>query len=105
MREPWRGTFALSVRGEHYLFTTGYVPYWDEYPGPHVPALLQIGSAGDTDMRERAKEILALSKMNWNSAEGISRNPITLSFAKKVGTIMTEMPDNQTPNPSYRFYM
>jgi hypothetical protein len=70
-----------------------------------VPALLQIGSAGDTDMRERAKEILALSKMNWNSADGISRNPINLSFAKKVGTIMTEMPDNQTSNPSYRFYM
>ena len=45
-------------------------------------------------MRERAREILALSKMNWNSAEGISRHPITLSFAKKVGTIMTEMGDD-----------
>jgi hypothetical protein len=105
MQEPWRGTLCTIGDAEHYLFTTGYVPYWDEYPGPHVPAPLQIGSAGDTDMRERAREILALSKMNWNSAEGISRHPITLSFAKKVGTIMTEMGDNQTPNPSYRFYM
>jgi len=56
-------------------------------------------------IRERAREILTLSKMNWNSAEGISRHPITLSFARKIGTIMLEMSDNPNPNPSYRFYM
>jgi hypothetical protein len=105
MQEPWRGTLCSVGPAEHYLFTTGYVPYWDEYPGPHIPAPFQIGSAGETDIRQRAREILALSKTNWNSAEGVSRHPITLSFAKKVGTIMTEMGDNQTPNPSYRFYM
>jgi hypothetical protein len=105
MQEPWRGTLCSIGSDEHYLFTTGYVPYWDEYPGPHVPAPLQIGSANETDMRERAREILALSKMNWNSAEGIARHPITLSFARKIGTIMTEMGDNPNPNPSYRFYM
>jgi len=105
MQEPWRGTYCSIGSSEHYLFTTGYVPYWDEYPGPHVPAPLQIGAVDETDLRERAREILMLSKMNWNSAEGISRHPITLSFARKVGAIMTEMSDNQVPNPSYRFYM
>jgi hypothetical protein len=58
--ELWRGTLCSIGSAEHYLFTTGYVPYWDQYSGPHVPAPLQIGSAGDTDMRERAREILAL---------------------------------------------
>ncbi|VWX50853.1 hypothetical protein NOVOSPHI9U_350004 [Novosphingobium sp. 9U] len=43
--------------------------------------------------------------MNWNTSEGISRYPITLSFAKKVGQLMTELSENQPPNPSYRFYM
>jgi hypothetical protein len=105
MQEPWRGTLCSIGADEHYLFTTGYVPYWDEYPGPHVPAPLQIGCPHETDIRERSREILALSKMNWNSAEGISRHPITLSFARKVGTIMTEMGDTPNPNPSYRFYM
>jgi hypothetical protein len=105
MQEPWRGTLCSVGADEHYLFTTGYVPYWDEYPGPHVPAPLQIGCVHETDIRERAREILVLSKMNWNSAEGIARHPITLSFARKVGTIMTEMGDNPNPNPSYRFYM
>ena len=42
--------------------------------------------------------------MNWNSSEGIGRHPITISFARKVGLLMTELSDNQTPNPSYRYY-
>jgi hypothetical protein len=103
-QEPWRGTYC-TVGGESYLFTSGYVPWWDEYPGPHIPAPLQIGSCGETDLRARAAEILALTKMNWNSSEGIGRHPITVSFARKVGALMTELSDNQIPNPSYRFYM
>jgi hypothetical protein len=103
-QEPWRGTLC-TVGNESYLFTSGYVPWWDEYPGPHIPSPLQIGSCGPTDIRQRAKEILALTKMNWNSSEGIGRHPITISFARKVGLLMTELSDNQAPNPSYRFYM
>jgi hypothetical protein len=102
--EPWRGTLC-RVGEETYLFTSGYVPWWNEYPGPHIPAPIQIGAAGKTDIRQRAAEILALTKMNWNSTEGISRHPITLSFAKKVGQLMSELPENHAPNPSYRFYM
>lgn len=33
------------------------------------------------------------------------RDPITLSFARKVGSVMTEMGEDPEPNPSYRFYM
>ncbi|HEY9226042.1 MAG TPA: hypothetical protein VIP11_05310 [Gemmatimonadaceae bacterium] len=103
-QEPWRGTLC-TVGPETYLFTSGFVPWWNEYPGPHIPAPIQIGAAGDTDIRQRALEILALSKMNWNTSEGLSRYPITLSFAKKVGQLMNELSENQAPNPSYRFYM
>lgn len=102
-QEPARGTLC-TVGDEHFLFTSGYVPWWNEYPGPHIPAPIQIGSAGETDIRQRALEILSLSKMNWNSTDGLSRLPITLSFARKVGLLMAELSDNQSPNPSYRFY-
>jgi hypothetical protein len=104
MQEPWRGTLC-SVGEESYLFTMGYVAWWDEYPGPHIPAPLEIGSCGKSDLRERARELLALTKMNWNSTEGLGRYPITISFARKVGMLMTELSENQVPNPSYRFYM
>jgi hypothetical protein len=103
-QEPWRGTLC-TVGEDTYLFTIGFVPWWNEYPGPHIPAPIQIGSARDTDIRQRATEILALSKMNWNNTEGISGYPITISFAKRVGQLMSELPENQAPNPSYRFHM
>jgi hypothetical protein len=103
MIEPFRGT--LCVAGDDtFLFTSGYVPWWREYPGPHIPAPLQLGSTRKTDVAERATEILTLTKMNWNSADGVASLPITLSFAQKVGTVMTEM-EGPNPNPLYRFYM
>jgi hypothetical protein len=40
--------------------------------------------------------------MNWNSSEGAGLYPITISFARKVGLLMTERFDNQMPNPSHR---
>ena len=102
--EPWRGTMC-SVGDETYLFTSGFVPWWNEYPGPHIPAPIEIGTALPTDLRQRAIEILALSKINWNSSEGMSRYPVTLSFAKRVGQLMIEFPETYKPNPSFRFYM
>jgi hypothetical protein len=102
--EPWRGTLCI-VGDETFLFTSGFVPWWSEYPGPHIPAPIEIGAANATDLRQRAVEILALSKINWNSSEGMSRYPVTLSFAKKVGQLMVEFPEGYRPNPSYRFYM
>ena len=101
--EPWRGTLC-QIEGESYLFTSGYIPWWDEFPGAHIPSPIQIGSAGDTDIEARAREILLLSKMNWNSSDGITRLPVTLLFAKRVGEIMTELSDNVAPNPSFRFH-
>lgn len=107
MREPLRGTVCILGENEHYLFTTGYVQSWNEYPGPHIPAPIQIGNCDGTreNLIDRAREILALTKMNWNSAEGIGRHPITLSFARRVGMMMTEIEEGTVPNPSYRFYM
>jgi hypothetical protein len=104
-REPLRGTLCTIEDRDHYLFTTGFVPWWSEYPGPHIPAPLEIGACGETDLTERAREILSLTKMNWNSADGIGRYPISISFARRVGMIMTEMKEDEDPNPLYRFYM
>jgi hypothetical protein len=104
LEEPWRGTLCL-LKDQSYLFTGGYVPWWNEYPGMHIPAPLELGAALPTDMKDRAKEILTLTKMNWNSSDGISRVPITILFARRVGELMCELSDNATPKPSYRFYI
>jgi hypothetical protein len=102
--EPWRGTLC-TLTGQSYLFTGGYVPWWNEYPGMHIPAPLEVGSAAATDIKDRAREILTLTKMNWNSSDGIASLPITLLFARRVGELMCELSENASPKPSYRFYI
>src|SRR5205823_1190844 len=44
MKEPARGTLCTIADEHYYLFTTGYVDWWGEYPGPHIPAPIQVGS-------------------------------------------------------------
>lgn len=72
---------------------------------PPYPFALEIGSAVDSDIVERSREVLSLTKVNWNNAEGIGRHPITITFARRVGITMTELGEDDEPNPLYRFYM
>lgn len=100
---PNRGS-VFRLADATYLFTTGFVPALNTYPGPHIPAPLELmGVTGDP--RVAASEILALTKMNWNSAAATAAFPITLRFAKEVGAIMSEVPPDRVPHPAYRFYM
>ena len=81
----------------------GYLP-----GGPHIPSPYRVVIAGDrddTDARRVCEETLGLTKMNWNSAMIGGRNPITLEMASKVGPIMAEVPEEQEPEMSFRYYM
>ena len=101
---PERGTVA-RLGGAQFLFTGGYMPSLQTYPGPHIPVPLEFVRRDDFDEDAAARDVLALTKMNWNSAASWSRFPITLSFARQVGAIMSEVPPSETPHPAYRFYM
>jgi hypothetical protein len=57
------------------------------------------------DVVRLATEVLALARMNWNTAFDTTGAPITLRFARQVGGIMAEVGEATTPHPSYRFYM
>lgn len=81
------------------------MPQHRTYPGPHVPVPIEIAPEGRTDVERAAADIMALTKMNWNSAASYSALPITLGFARRVGAIMSEVPQGQEPHPSFRFYM
>jgi hypothetical protein len=104
-KEVSRGSL-VDIEGERtFFFTSGYVDWWKSYPGPHIPAPIELRGAGEEDLHQCAGDILALTKMNWNSAEGLGRTPITLSFARQVGVTMTELKEDDAVNPFFRFYM
>ncbi len=102
---PKRGTLCRVNQSATYLFTTGFIPEWNTYPGVHVPVPAQITCDADSDVTQISTEVLALARMNWNTAFDTTGAPITLRFARQVGGIMAEVGPNVTPHPSYRFYM
>lgn len=102
---PLRGT-SFSVGSISYLYTTGYLRELAGYPHGHVPSPLQLADhIGDTPRADLMREILALTKMNWNSANYAGLLPITLRFSRLVGDILREVPADMAPSPKFKFYM
>ena len=65
---PLRGTL-FSLGGISYLYTTGFLPALGKYPHGHVPSPLQVADhVGDTAKADLLREVMTLTKMNWNSA-------------------------------------
>ncbi len=102
---PLRGTL-FSVGAVNYLYTTGYLPALGRYPHGHVPSPLQVADhVGDTDKADLLREVMVLTKMNWNSANVGGLEPITLRFSRLVGDVLREVPADRDPQPKYKFYM
>lgn len=103
---PIRGTYVALGAGEGLLFTRGYVPFLRRYPGMRVPRPLEIVEHhGSASMTQIAQEILALTKLDWNTTMFAGKEPITTAFAEDVGEILRELPHNVQPRSTYRFYM
>ncbi len=101
---PHRGTLC-RLGDAAYLFTVGYQREHLTYPGPHVPVPVEIVGFDPDDLDGIANDLLCLTKMNWNSARSAAGLPITLSFARKVGGIIAELPPGVMASPSFRYYM
>ena len=103
---PVRGTVIQIGKGNYILFTRGWIPYYRTYPGLRVPIPLEIVEHyGDTPLEVICKEIFALTKMNWNSADFCIREPITLAYSREVGKILAYVSEEIIPRPEYRYYM
>ncbi|MWA02720.1 hypothetical protein F8568_020545 [Actinomadura sp. LD22] len=102
---PPRGT-CLRLGNRRYLYTTGYIPSLGRYPHGHVPTPVQITDhIGDSAADDLLREVLLLTKMNWNSARFAERLPVTVRFANEVGAILRDLPDDLAPEARYAFYM
>jgi hypothetical protein len=101
-----RGTFLYNMT-KFLLYTTGYVSLLDSYHGSSVPAPLLLEAYRLNSTPEQiAKDILALTKLDWNNANFNSRLPVTISVSRKVGSILSESSAQKTDLPSnYRYYM
>jgi hypothetical protein len=106
MEPPLRGTMVHMAAENAILYTQGYVPFLGAYQGMRVPRPVEIVEhIGDAPITQIGAEILALTKLDWNTAMFAGRLPITIAFAEDVGAILSELPRSVAPKASYRFYM
>lgn len=86
-----------------YLWTKGFVPRLQTYPGREVPWPLLIEVCrGKADIRVVLVDIMALTKLNYNSCSFADRVPVTLRFADAVGEILTAGPLGTIPPLAFK---
>jgi hypothetical protein len=102
---PLRGT-RFTIGDLDFLYTTGFVTDLEQFHGTHVPSPIQIADhvGYDTPREALMREILILTKMNWNSARLGGLFPITIRFSRLVGDIMREIPPDRDPLTNFKFY-
>ncbi|HOH23236.1 MAG TPA: hypothetical protein PLH70_08895 [Bacteroidales bacterium] len=103
---PVRGAMLSLTEQRHILYTRGSVHYYQTYPGMYIPSPLEVRIVSSVSSAKTiCKEILGLTKMNWNNTQFDNKYPITIGCARRVGEIMKYLGDNEQPKESYAFYM
>jgi len=88
-----RGTAYIRHPRSAYLWTKGFSPRLRTYVGREVPRALRIEiDRGEADMEVVLADIMALTKLNYNTCLLSDGPPVTLRFADAVGEILTAGP-------------
>lgn len=103
---PYRGTSLVLDGQRQLLYTRGSIWYYKTYPGMYIPQPLELRVIqSEQSPSFLAREILGLTKMNWNNTQLDGKYPITLSCARKVGEIMKYLSEHDQPQIRYGYYM
>ncbi|MBI3869846.1 MAG: hypothetical protein HY299_15090 [Verrucomicrobia bacterium] len=101
-----RGTAWLRDSRAAYLWSRGYVPRLQTYPGKEVPRSLFVEICrGDADIQTVLQDVLALTKLNYNSCRYADGVPVTLKFADAVGEVLVSGPDLPEAPLPFRHYI
>lgn len=99
-----RGIAYLKDEKTGFLWTKGMIPRLRTYPGREVPNPLLIDVCqGESDIQVVMADILALTKLNYNSCTYGDGLPVTLKFADAVGEILTAGPSKKLAVPPLPF--
>lgn len=106
-RQPvLRGTFCEISPRRGLLWTSGFKPQLRAYDGFEIPQPLQVEvQHGDCDVVQAAKDILALTKLNYNGCRLGEYQPVTTHFSRIVGEILFSHRTPGNPRPEFRYYV
>lgn len=100
-----RGTF-VDLGGKGLLYTRGSVPFYGTFPGLRVPRplLLVPHENSDSKLLTLAKEVLALTKVNWNTTQFDQKLPAPIKAAREVGRILKHIAFGTAVSSDFRRY-
>ncbi|TPW33639.1 hypothetical protein FJU08_00655 [Martelella alba] len=105
-RPVLRGTAMIAGARKAYLWSVGFTPRLNTYPGREVPNPLTVDIVrGETDIETVLADLLSLTKLNFNNAGFSDGLPVTLRFADLVGEILTAGPTDNTPPLPFKYYI
>lgn len=100
-----RGTTLLFDKRAGIVYLKGTVPYFRTYPGMYVPRALEFTlDDGETTPLDLAKELLELSKLNFNNTQFDSGDPITVRAARRVGDILKHVAPDRRVESRFRYF-
>lgn len=101
-----RGLAYVQDDRKGYLWTKGFIPRLGTYPGWEVPWPLQVEvSRGQCDINVVLRDVLALTKLNYNACIYGDGMPVTLRFADAVGDVLTAGPLDDVPPLAFKYYI
>ncbi|MCC6611667.1 MAG: hypothetical protein IT515_18595 [Burkholderiales bacterium] len=101
-----RGTAMLTAGNAGFLWTSGYVPRLDTYMGPDTPNPLHVAiRRGNADLQTVLKDVLSLTKINFNTCLFNDRSPVTIRFADAIGDILVAAPVAKEPRLPFKYYI
>lgn len=99
-----RGTFWQRTKRHGLLFTTGFKPRVGAYDGWEVPVPLSISvQHGEADILQVAKDVLGLTKLNYNSCQLGESQPITVKYSDRIGEILLANPEIEPKDWRHNF--
>jgi hypothetical protein len=101
-----RGTAYRLTQRFGYLWTLGFIPDLQTYPGREIPNPLLVDiTRGDIDLGQVMQDVLGLTKLNFNACIYGDGLPVTLRFADDVGEILTAAPISDLPPLPFKHYI
>ena len=102
-----RGTACQLNRRRGYLWTRGFVAQLNTYAGREVPNPLDVRiDSGESELLQVMRDIMGITKVNFNACILAEGYPVTLRFADAVGEILTSDPiSSDLPPLPFRHYI
>lgn len=89
-----------------YLWTKGFIPKTETANHLEVACPLQIEiNRGSADIVTVMKDILALTKLNYNACIYGDGLPVTLRFSDSIGNVLTAIPEVNWAAKPFKFYI